>query len=397
MDWDNKYRTDNNVVLGSTPTVSYYINRNTGEVVSETHSSVPLYRGNRSRSGHTSNPFHRSGRTVWRNPSGYGRDCVSLTYGAFSDYTENASASSMYYRRVGGTMTSTPLSIANLTGGSLLGSIDQTNLNNRVATQSLGKLNEGSVNLGANILQARQTVNDLSELTSTALRLYRGFRTANLTLVKEALLNGNRMSRALAERYLLWIYGIKPLLGDIYSTHELLTKQIVTEQLFRVRSAGSISNGRNFRANTVPQASQCTQIEQLKAAITLWFRLKSSTLVTISKFGLTNPLAVAWEVLPWSFVIDWLVPVGSTLEALSAPMGFDFVGGSRSTRLTVVTDFVAIPTGSQKGQFWNVTATRNYFSRLKVNTAPIGRFYVKSPFSTQHSLNALALLRGAVK
>lgn len=31
--------------------------------------------------------------------------------------------------------------------------------------------------------------------------------------------------------------------------------------------------------------------------------------------GLTNPAAIAWEIVPYSFVVDWFVPVGSYLSA----------------------------------------------------------------------------------
>jgi hypothetical protein len=33
--------------------------------------------------------------------------------------------------------------------------------------------------------------------------------------------------------------------------------------------------------------------------------------------GLLDPLSVAWEILPWSFVVDWFYPVGTFLDNLS--------------------------------------------------------------------------------
>ncbi len=33
--------------------------------------------------------------------------------------------------------------------------------------------------------------------------------------------------------------------------------------------------------------------------------------------GLTNPAAVAWELIPYSFVFDWFIPVGNYLEAMN--------------------------------------------------------------------------------
>ena len=39
--------------------------------------------------------------------------------------------------------------------------------------------------------------------------------------------------------------------------------------------------------------------------------------------GLINPSTVAWERLPWSFVIDWFIPIGSYLDSVG------FFGGLR--------------------------------------------------------------------
>jgi hypothetical protein len=34
--------------------------------------------------------------------------------------------------------------------------------------------------------------------------------------------------------------------------------------------------------------------------------------------GLADPLSVAWELTPWSFVVDWFLPVGDYLNARGA-------------------------------------------------------------------------------
>jgi hypothetical protein len=51
-----------------------------------------------------------------------------------------------------------------------------------------------------------------------------------------------------------------------------------------------------------------------------------------AQLGLIDPLEVAWEVLPWSFVVDWFLPVGNWLQTLSATAGLSFKGGS-ATRI----------------------------------------------------------------
>lgn len=43
----------------------------------------------------------------------------------------------------------------------------------------------------------------------------------------------------------------------------------------------------------------------------------SETLSTPRSLGLIDPLSVAWELIPYSFVLDWFVPIGDYLENLN--------------------------------------------------------------------------------
>jgi hypothetical protein len=57
---------------------------------------------------------------------------------------------------------------------------------------------------------------------------------------------------------------------------------------------------------------------------------------TLAQLGLTNPLELAWELLPWSFVADWFIPIGDYLSQLDATNGWVFKGGSFSSKSTMV-------------------------------------------------------------
>lgn len=55
-------------------------------------------------------------------------------------------------------------------------------------------------------------------------------------------------------------------------------------------------------------------------------------LSALGSLGLTNPLDVAWEVLPFSFVVDWFIPIGNWLNVLDAMHGYRFRAGSWTLR-----------------------------------------------------------------
>jgi len=52
----------------------------------------------------------------------------------------------------------------------------------------------------------------------------------------------------------------------------------------------------------------------------------------LNRLGLLNPVSLAWELVSWSFVVDWVVPIGPMFQALTAPAGLSFVDGTVSVR-----------------------------------------------------------------
>jgi hypothetical protein len=57
-------------------------------------------------------------------------------------------------------------------------------------------------------------------------------------------------------------------------------------------------------------------------------KVKSESLTRLKQLGLANPAAIAWELVPFSFVFDWFVPVGEFLNAVTGTFGLEFHDGS---------------------------------------------------------------------
>lgn len=68
----------------------------------------------------------------------------------------------------------------------------------------------------------------------------------------------------------------------------------------------------------------------------------NDTLVQLGSHGLTNPLALAWELFPMSFVINWFLPIGNFLAGLSTPFGMEF----RDGYMTKYVEWTAKTTGT---------------------------------------------------
>jgi hypothetical protein len=62
----------------------------------------------------------------------------------------------------------------------------------------------------------------------------------------------------------------------------------------------------------------------------LRFRISDPLQAFLAQTGFTNPVNLAWELLPFSFVVDWFLPIGPYLEALSAFDGLTLLDGSQT-------------------------------------------------------------------
>lgn len=125
-----------------------------------------------------------------------------------------------------------------------------------------------------------------------------------------------------------------------------------------------------------------------------------------SRLGITNPALIAWELLPWSFVADWFVPVGDYLSLLDATLGWDFQGGSFSAKTTVDTtvhDFVVRPDPGKDPYNRKVSvigsgrSRKMRFSRSVYSASPFpNRPHLKTNSSGVHVANGIALLMAAI-
>lgn len=64
------------------------------------------------------------------------------------------------------------------------------------------------------------------------------------------------------------------------------------------------------------------------------YKAGNSLMSILGQLGLLNPLSVAWEVVPFSFVIDWVLPIGSWLNSLQADAGLELIQYCESRKRT---------------------------------------------------------------
>lgn len=161
----------------------------------------------------------------------------------------------------------------------------------------------------------------------------------------------NRMSDFFAESWLEFSYGWKPLMKDVYD-HARALAELTVERMNVVRYASGKARTRSARGPIKSDPSaQAHFISYNSSEHSRWvkfsvsYSLQNGELNTFSQLGIDNPLEVAWELLPFSFVADWFLPIGDFVRCLSATTGLRFNHGSKSTREVINTKVEVLSDG----------------------------------------------------
>lgn len=238
-----------------------------------------------------------------------GAGMITLTRGAIVD--ENSSAVVTYFGDPGDVVylaeDTSYGAYPNI--GAILGS-----LQNRL----LGDIKDSNVNLAMAMAEFRSTADTVSALMMDAYKAFRSLRrgTAVKDLVRRLKSPRTRADRELANRWLQYQYGVAPLLSDIHGSLTALHKRLEDGLWIYPRPISE----RLDVDGSFPGASG-EYHDTLRVKLKARYMIDNTFLQTLSSVGITNPALVAWELVPWSFVFDWIIPVGDYLNTLDALVG----------------------------------------------------------------------------
>lgn len=200
-------------------------------------------------------------------------------------------------------------------------------LETQAATQVLAEAQASSVQSLVFIMEFEKTLRTMiNPLQATRQLLSKGF--ARGFTVRD-------VGKGVSSQYLTWFYGIRSLMFDIEGCIDALDKTIRERTTFRKRL---VATETSVRSNLPLHSGSVLVDSRYAITQTDTFTVSTGCLVETEGVGYTKafgvrlsdiPLAV-WEVIPWSFVIDWFVNVGDYIAATM----FDISTGSKAQWLT---------------------------------------------------------------
>lgn len=177
-----------------------------------------------------------------------------------------------------------------------------------------GKLYEGNASLGVTLASWRESrdmiVKNSRIISSAAEDL-------------SALSSKGRLTKRLADRHLEVIFGWQPLLADIHAAATTVIQSAAQDVWIRTSKFLEYTHDDIYRR---PGWSSST--DQFRGNVRVTYaagvRIDNPNLWLAERAGLMNPLAVAWDLVPWSFLINMFTNMGSLVNSISDFRGLSF-------------------------------------------------------------------------
>jgi hypothetical protein len=243
--------------------------------------------------------------------------------------------------------------------------------------------------LGASLGEARTTLDMLANATLRPARallfLKKGqFRAAASEI---GINRANRKpGQTAANFWLQYQYGWKPLYSDVKFLYDRFGEQAAKPMFIHAKVSKEITE--EFHDHTKDW------YESARATVGVTARYVPTAFSELDAQGLLNPLSIAWELVPFSFVVDWFVPVGNVLQAITATADLEFISGFRSSKIQ--SDLTNYNNGSPDQQVLQRGSHRTKSTRFIRNpfySFPLPSLYAdETPFSSTRVANASALL-----
>lgn len=190
------------------------------------------------------------------------------------------------------------------------------------ALENLYQQIRGNVDLSIDLYQIKQT----QQTVVKAVRLVTQMRKSLIGMIKSK-------PRDWGGTWLEYVYGVKPTLSTIFESLEKIKKPETVWYDIRARSTST-----NKRTDTVSMELPGIPFLAVKESSNrieyrCKFAMSNSALESLAGFSSLNPVSFAWEVLPYSFVVDWFVNVGGYLRATESALLYNqaFVSGYKTS------------------------------------------------------------------
>jgi len=220
---------------------------------------------------------------------------------------------------------------------------------------------------------------------------FNAFARGKFSKITELVPRGVSPLKTIANNWLEYHFGWEPLVKDIFDSMEVLQNPVKQFAFLKGRGStyateryrNSFSGGINLQSGTTIVRVTHLQGGRVRS-------VRDAPLHTLEQLGIINPASLLWEVVPFSFVVDWFVNVGDTLRSFTDFAGLDIDHTWSSVIVRSVNDDFFVNTIS--GLVRKSHASGVYVNRTLGLTSPVIRLKPLHLPSVTRAATAISLL-----
>lgn len=199
---------------------------------------------------------------------------------------------------------------------------------------------------------------------------------------------GKSAADVVGNAHLTYRYGIMPIIYDLDALKKLWEEGVGSTHYFVVKG---LTKRKNTRREAKGTADEYEVDDNYQVRFKACYKVDSRRLAMLSLLGATDLLGTIWELVPYSFVVDWALNIGDFLRGLQAPIGMSYFGGHVSVKGTTTITYTK-PAKNAYTQ-WHRPAQRCEGYIRQVLGTPTVSLMFQNPFENSTNITtALALI-----
>lgn len=144
--------------------------------------------------------------------------------------------------------------------------------------------------------------------------------------------NSKKYQRGLSNGFLAYRYGVLPAIQDAYDAIDAISTAATVKLDSALLSSVKVTIKKTaVKEVTIPfQVSPdmlglyCSKSLSDSRRMRFRYRVSDPLMYSAARFGVTNPASTVYNLIPFSFVLDWFANVGDWISSLDAGVGLEF-------------------------------------------------------------------------
>lgn len=238
------------------------------------------------------------------------------------------------------------------------------NFRSSAITESLAKVRRPEFQGAVALAEAHKTSRLLADALGELRKAVQALRSAAVAFEKKRIRQGFKRFKdlhdATSSMWLLGRYGVMPTIYDVQDLLRALRKVHSARETVRAKVHANLLYSTTHNSVEIQASAPLGGIAYVEYDTndSIQVEVRASVMsqydsVATSDFGLSllDTPAALWELMPWSFVVDWIINVGDYIDSLHLAAQRQHL--CRSVTVTTTLSRQRVTTGAFRGPMWN--------------------------------------------